>query len=79
MTVIIDRLRGYAEVSDLNGLYTEANCVYDAIKEIENLRAALRRIGYDYVELSYDKVQWLYLEHIQIARKAYQESFKEME
>jgi hypothetical protein len=35
---IIDRLRGYAEVSDMTGAYTEANCAYDAIEEIKKLR-----------------------------------------
>ena len=77
MTDITDRLKGYAEVHDGFGAYTEAKCLYDAIDEIERLRSALRRIGYDYVELSYEKVQWLYLEHIKIAKEAYQKSFKE--
>jgi len=79
MTDIIDRLRGYAEVSDITGAYTEANCAYDAIEEIKRLRSALHKIGYDYVELSHEKVQLLYLEHIAIARKAYQESFPEQQ
>lgn len=35
---IIDRLRAYAEASDVLGAYTEANCAYDAIEEIEKLR-----------------------------------------
>jgi len=35
---IIDRLRAYAEVCDILGAYTEANCAFDAIEEIENLR-----------------------------------------
>jgi hypothetical protein len=48
-----------------------------AAQTIQNLRSALRKIGYDYVELSYEKVQLLYIEHISIARKAYQESFHE--
>jgi GTP cyclohydrolase III len=38
MTDIIDRLRGYAKVSEMTGAYTEANCAYDAIEEIERLR-----------------------------------------
>jgi hypothetical protein len=79
MTDIVDRLRGYAEVSDITGAYTEANCAYDAIEEIKRLRSALHKIGYDYVELSHEKVQLLYLEHIAIARKAYQESFPEQQ
>lgn len=49
----------------------------EAIETIKKLRYALHKIGYDYVELSHEKVQLLYLEHIAIARKAYQESFPE--
>lgn len=79
MTDIIDRLIAYAEVSEITGAYTEANCAYDAIEVIQNLRSALREIGYDYVELSYEKVQMLYLEHIAIARKAYQDSYPEQQ
>ena len=75
MTDIVDRLQAYAVANDACGLYIEANCVYDAIEEIKRLRAALRRIGFDYVELSYEKVQYLYLEHMQIARDAYGKSF----
>lgn len=46
-----------------------------AIETIQNLRQALHTIGYDYVELSHDKVQWLYHDHMKIAKKAYQDSF----
>jgi hypothetical protein len=35
---IIDRLRAYAEVCEITGAYTEANCAYDAIEEIKKLR-----------------------------------------
>lgn len=77
MTDIIDRLNSYAECNAAMGLYTEVNCIDDAIDIIQNLRNALHKIGYDYVELSHDKVQYLYLEHIEIARKAYQKSFTE--
>ena len=73
MTDIVEKLRNEHKE-------TETRCrimCLDAADEIERLRSALRRIGYDYVELSYDKVQWLYLEHIKIAKEAYQESFKE--
>lgn len=73
MTDIVEKLRNEHKE-------TETRCCImclDAADEIERLRSALRRIGYDYVELSYDKVQWLYLEHIKIAKEAYQESFKE--
>ena len=38
MSDIIDRLRAYAEISEITGAYTEANCAYDAIEEIERLR-----------------------------------------
>ena len=38
MSDIIDRLRAYAEISEISGAYTEANCAYDAIEEIERLR-----------------------------------------
>jgi hypothetical protein len=79
MSDIIDRLRAYAEVSEITGTYTEANCAYDAIEVIQNLRSALREIGYDYVELSYEKVQMLYIEHISIARKAYQDSYSKQQ
>lgn len=72
---IVDRLRTYAEVSDMMGAYTEADCAYDAIKVIEDMRNALRAIGFDYVELSYDKVKYLYHEHIMIAKNAYSKSF----
>ena len=34
MSDIIDRLRAYAEISEITGAYTEANCAYDAIEEI---------------------------------------------
>lgn len=72
---IVDRLQAYAEASEALGTYTEANCAYDAIRTINHLREALRKIGHDYVEFSHDKVQHLYLEHIAIARKAYLDSF----
>jgi hypothetical protein len=49
--------------------------VLNAIDTIKQLRAALYLIGHDYVELSYDKVQHLYLEHMKIARDAYRSSF----
>lgn len=75
MTDIVDRLQAYAVANDACGLYIEANCVYDAIEEIQRLRAALIKIGFDYVEFSHEKVHYLYLEHMQIARDAYQKSF----
>ena len=69
MIDIVERLR--------KPTWKDEEVFFDAADEIERLREALRRIGYDYVELSYEKVQWLYLEHIKIAKEAYQESFKE--
>lgn len=42
--------------------------------KIEQLRSALKKIGFDFVEFSHDKVQYLYLEHMKIAREAYQQS-----
>ena len=53
MTDIIDRLREYAVVSETMGLYTEANCANDAIKEIERLREknkTLEEYYYDYMD-----------------------------
>jgi len=38
MTDIVDRLKSYAEINLFFGSYTEANCAYDAIQEIEKLR-----------------------------------------
>jgi len=72
---IVDRLKAYADVSEITGAYTEANCAQDAIKIINDLRAALRKIGYDYVEFSHEKVNDLYLEHIMTARKALLSSY----
>ena len=79
---IVERLRkhgarmGTRNPKDYTAFITVEEAT-EAADEIERLREALRRIGYDYVELSYEKVQWLYLEHIKIAKEAYQESFKE--
>lgn len=53
--------------------------VLQAIDTIKNLRNALYLIGTDYVELSNEKVQLLYLEHIKIAREAYRKSFPVVE
>lgn len=47
---------------------------FEAKETIEKLRTALMKIGYDYVELSNEKVQLLYLEHISIARKAIEQT-----
>ena len=35
---IIDRLRAYAEVNEMTGAYTEANCALAATEEIKKLR-----------------------------------------
>ena len=77
MTDIIKKLE---EIRPFNYNLTddEAQAIAEeAIEVIQNLRSALREIGYDYVELSYEKVQMLYLEHIARARKAYQDSYPE--
>ena len=53
MTDIVDRLRGYAEVSDITGAYTEANCAYDAIVEIMRLREENDRLKERNIELGW--------------------------
>lgn len=35
---ITDRLKAYAEVTEMLGQYTEAKCMYEAIEEIKRLR-----------------------------------------
>ena len=47
MSDIVDRLKGYAEANEGTGLYTEAKCANDAIKEIEKLRKTMGRILLD--------------------------------
>lgn len=79
MTDIIEKLKqikpyNYSMTDDETQVIAE-----EAAETIQKLRAALREIGYDYIELSYEKVHMLYLEHIEIARKAYIESFPEQE
>ena len=72
MTDIVEKLEKFvAGNSEDYKLFVESR------ETIKKLRYALHKIGYDYVELSNEKVQMLYLEHIAIARKAYQESFPE--
>ena len=73
-------------MTDMNEIVQEANIALwqaycdkkmeleYAQEEIERLRSALKKIGFDYVELSHEKVQYLYLEHMKIAREAYQQS-----
>lgn len=56
-----------------------SDTLLDAANTIKELRAALRAIGYDYVELSHDKVQWLYHDHMKIAKAAYIKSFPPVE
>jgi len=75
MSDIIDELE---EIRPYNYNKTDDELQFiaqNAIKTILKLRLALRVIGYDYVELSHEKVQYLYLEHMRIAKKAYQDSF----
>ena len=73
MTDIIELLKNM-NVKDDSG-FDRNDVKNQAIETIQNLRQALHTIGYDYVELSYDKVQWLYQDHMKIAKKAYQDSF----
>mgnify|MGYP003346798088 CR=1 FL=1 len=74
MTDIVEKLEKFvAGNSEDYKLFVESR------ETIKSLRAALRQIGYDYVELSHEKVQMLYLEHIAIARKAYQDSYPEQQ
>lgn len=77
MSNIKERLKAYAETNEGLGFYTEAKCAYDAIDEIDRLRATLRYIANDYVELSHDKVLWQRNDHVKMARKALAESYKD--
>ena len=70
MTDIVERLRKLAAVDG-------CQASIDAIAEIERLRATLRYIANDYVELSHDKVHWQRDDHIRTARKALAESYKD--
>jgi hypothetical protein len=72
MTDIVKTLRNMKVVDD--GGFVRNDIKDQTIDEIVRLRKALRRIGFDYVELSHEKVQWLYLEHIKIAKEAWLES-----
>jgi hypothetical protein len=72
---IVDKLNNAWEWADTVGIDILNEERKEAADTITNLRNALHRIGYDYVELSYEKVQWQYHEHMKIAKKAYQESF----
>ena len=74
MTDIVEKLSKYVA-----GNSEEYMLIVESKETIEKLRAALRQIGYDYVELSYDKIEYFYRDHMMIARKAYQESFPEQE
>ena len=79
MTDIVEKLKQEWEWCDSVGIDILNEERKHAAETIEKLRAALHKIGYDYVELSHEKVHLLYLEHISIARKAYQESFPEQQ
>jgi acetylornithine deacetylase/succinyl-diaminopimelate desuccinylase-like protein len=72
MTDIVEKLSEYVA-----GNSEEYKLIVESKETIQKLRAALREIGFDYVELSYDKIKYLYLEHMVIARNAYQKSFPE--
>lgn len=77
MSNIIDRLETYANVNDDLGFHTEANCAYDAIKEIKTLREYLHLIGKDYYELSYEKIKAQRDYHMKLAKEALDVSYKE--
>ena len=84
MTDIVEKLSKYVagmgtrNPKDYSAFLTVEDA-FEAMETIEKLRAALRQIGYDYVEFSNEKVQMLYLEHMVIARNAYQDSFPEQQ
>lgn len=44
MADIVDRLKAYAEINESFGTYTEAECAYDAIHEIEKLRMQIEEL-----------------------------------
>lgn len=75
----MDRLEKLHARLELDGQYVDSNIVYLAIKEITRLRNALRYIGNDYVELSYEKVHWQRDDHMKTARIALAESYKHEE
>ena len=82
MKDIVTQLREDANRARSN--YPEVFCVSEelaeeAADEIERLRKALREIGYDYVELSYDKAVVQRNEHMKIAYQAYVDSFPKSE
>lgn len=82
MKDIVTQLREDANRARSN--YPEVFCVSEelaeeAADEIERLRKALREIGYDYVELSYDKAVIQRNEHMKIAYQAYVDSFPKSE
>lgn len=74
MTDIVEKLEKFVA-----GNSEDYKLIVESRETIKSLRAALRQIGYDYVELSYDKVQWLYHEHMKIAKKAYLDSYPEQQ
>ena len=39
----IKRLRAYAECCDIEGAYTEANCLFEAIEYIKSLESIVER------------------------------------
>lgn len=79
MTDIVERLKkhgarmGTRNPKDYTAFLTVEEAT-EAADEIERLREALKSIGYDYVELSHEKVQLEYIKHINIARAAYDKS-----
>jgi hypothetical protein len=72
---IIDKLKDVWWISPTTAEKEAEEVCKEAANTITNLRNALHRIGFDYVELSYDKIVWQYHDHMKIAKKAYQDSF----
>ena len=85
MTDIVERLRAYAEINEHTGAYTEANCAFDAIAEIERLRKEIERLrevleiiskptyGTELYDTAYQRAEmyWQHLKRFQaIAKKA---------
>ena len=54
MTDIINRLRAYAECSDILGAYTESKCMYEAIEYIEQLEAENKKLVEKVLHLEYE-------------------------
>ena len=74
MSDIVERLNRI-DIDDQGASLSTLDLVGEAADEIERLRQALRYIGYDYIELSHEKIHWQRDEHIKSARKALEDSY----